>query len=73
MKTDDLIAIDVHTHAEVSCWNPFDNCGEEVDRPADQYFGANLRPTIEETIAHYRAPAAAGWACAATSCGYFCP
>ena len=20
-----LIAIDVHTHAEVSCWNPFDN------------------------------------------------
>ena len=44
-----------------------------VDRPADQYFDANLRPTIEETIAHYRAPAAAGWACAATSCGYFCP
>ena len=29
MKTDDLIAIDIHTHAEVSCWNPFDNYGEE--------------------------------------------
>lgn len=54
MKTADLIAIDVHTHAEVSCWNPFDNYGEEYDRAADKYFGSNRRPTIEETIAHYR-------------------
>ena len=54
MKTDELIAIDTHTHAEVSCWNPFDNYGEEYDRAADKYFGSNRRPTIEETIAHYR-------------------
>ena len=33
-----LIAIDIHTHAEVSCWNPFDNYGEEYDRAADKYF-----------------------------------
>ena len=54
MKTDELIAIDIHTHAEVSCWNPFDNYGEEYDRAADKYFGSNRRPTIDETVAYYR-------------------
>jgi uncharacterized protein len=38
----------------VSCWNPFDNYGEEYDRAADKYFGSNRRPTIDETIAYYR-------------------
>ena len=28
MDHENLIAIDIHTHAEVSCWNPFDNYGE---------------------------------------------
>jgi hypothetical protein len=50
----DLIAIDVHTHAEVSCWNPFDNYGEEFDRAADRYFKSSRRPTIEESVAYYR-------------------
>ena len=54
MNTADLIAIDVHTHAEVSCWNPFDSYGEEFDRAADKYFRSNRRPTIAETVAHYR-------------------
>ena len=54
MKTDDLIAIDIHTHAEVSCRNPFDNYGEEYDRAADKYFGSDRRPTIDETVAYYR-------------------
>src|SRR5512143_1651940 len=54
MKTDELIAIDIHTHAEVSCWNPFDNYGEEYDRAADKYFGSDRRPTIAETVAYYR-------------------
>ena len=54
MKHQDLIAIDIHTHAEVSCWNPFDNYGEEYDRAADKYFGSDRRPTIEETVAYYR-------------------
>ena len=54
MNPDDLIAIDVHTHAEVSCWNPFDNYGEEYDRAADRYFRSARRPTIEETLAYYR-------------------
>jgi len=50
----DLIAIDIHTHAEVSCWNPFDAYGEEYDRAADKYFRSSRRPTIAETIAYYR-------------------
>ena len=54
MNPDSLIAIDTHTHAEVSCWNPFDNYGEEYDRAADKYFRSNRRPTIDETIAYYR-------------------
>src|SRR5512143_3011769 len=54
MKTDELIAIDIHTHAEVSCWNPFDNYGEEYDRAADKYFGSDRRPTIDESVAYYR-------------------
>jgi uncharacterized protein len=54
MNTDELIAIDVHTHAEVSCWNPFDAYGEEYDRAADKYFRSSRRPTIAESIAHYR-------------------
>jgi uncharacterized protein len=54
MQPDSLIAIDFHTHAEVSCWNPFDNYGEEFDRAADKYFRSSRRPTIEESIAYYR-------------------
>jgi len=54
MDIDKLVAIDTHTHAEVSCWNPFDNYGEEYDRAADKYFRSNRRPTIDESIAYYR-------------------
>src|SRR5690606_14580266 len=54
MNHQNLIAIDIHTHAEVSCWNPFDNYGEEYDRAADKYFRSNRRPTIAESIAYYR-------------------
>jgi len=49
-----LIAIDTHTHAEISCWNPFDNYGEEYDRAADKYFRSGRRPTIQESIDYYR-------------------
>ncbi|HSN32509.1 MAG TPA: amidohydrolase family protein [Ideonella sp.] len=54
MNPSELIAIDIHTHAEVSCWNPFDAYGEEYDRAADKYFRSNRRPTIAESVAHYR-------------------
>jgi predicted TIM-barrel fold metal-dependent hydrolase len=54
MNTDELIAIDFHVHAEVSCCAPPDAFGEEYDRAADKYFGSDRRPTIAETVAHYR-------------------
>jgi predicted TIM-barrel fold metal-dependent hydrolase len=54
MDYQNLIAIDTHTHAEVSCWNPFDNYGEEYDRAADKYFRSSRRPTIQESIDYYR-------------------
>src|SRR4029450_7621400 len=55
MQPDQLVAIDTHTHLEVSCRNPFDNYGEEYDRAADKYFKSSRRPTMDETIAYYRA------------------
>jgi hypothetical protein len=54
MNTADLIAIDTHTHLEVSCRNPFDNYGEEYDRAADTYFRSSKRPTMDETSAYSR-------------------
>jgi hypothetical protein len=54
MKTDDLIAIDVHTHAEVSCRQPTDEVWQEYEDAASKYFKAGKRPTIPETIAYYR-------------------
>jgi hypothetical protein len=54
MNTADLIAIDTHTHLEVSCWNPFDSYGEEYDRAADKYFRSSKRPTMAEALAFYR-------------------
>ena len=54
MNHRDLIAIDIHTHAEVSCTTPFDHYGEEYDRAADKYFGSDRRPTILETVEYYR-------------------
>jgi uncharacterized protein len=54
MNLQALKAIDIHTHAEVSCWNPFDAYGEEYDRAADKYFRNSKRPTIAESVAYYR-------------------
>jgi uncharacterized protein len=50
----DLIAIDVHTHAEVSCRDPPDEYGKEFDDAAARYFKIDRRPTIAETIVYYR-------------------
>ena len=54
MNTKDLIAIDVHTHAEVSSCQPYDDFGKPFDDAASKYFKFDKRPTIEETIAYYR-------------------
>ena len=46
MKLDNLVAIDVHTHAEVSAtvWQPYDEA-------ATKHFKAGKRSTIAETVA----------------------
>ena len=54
MNPSELIAIDIHTHAEVSCRQPVDEYGHEYDKAADKYFKTEKRPTIPETIAYYR-------------------
>lgn len=54
MDTSELIAIDIHTHAQTSCRNPFDSYGEEFDRAAEKYFKFGTWLTIDETIAYYR-------------------
>ena len=51
-----LRAIDIHVHAEVSCHDPEDPIFGEFLDAATTYFKADRRrPTIPETVAHYRA------------------
>lgn len=54
MNPDNLIAIDVHTHAEVSCRQEPDEAWKPFEEAASKYFKAGKRPTIAETIAYYR-------------------
>ena len=54
MRTEELVAIDVHTHAEVSCRQPADEIWQEYEDAATGYFRADKRPTISETVAYYR-------------------
>jgi predicted TIM-barrel fold metal-dependent hydrolase len=50
----DLVAIDVHTHAEVSCRHEPDEVWKTFEDASAKYFKAGKRPTIPETIAYYR-------------------
>ena len=54
MNHSDLIAIDVHTHAEVSCRQAEDEYAEEFSRGMKKYFKSGQFPTIAETISYYR-------------------
>ena len=54
MKVQDLVAIDFHTHAEVSCRQEPDPMWTPYEDAAGKYFKVGKRPTIAETIAHYR-------------------
>jgi hypothetical protein len=49
----ELIAIDVHTHAEVSCRQPADEVWQPYEAAASKYFKADKRPTITQTVAYY--------------------
>jgi hypothetical protein len=54
MNLEKLSAIDVHTHAEVSCRQPVDEIWKKFEDAASEYFKAGKRPTIAETVAYYR-------------------
>lgn len=54
MKIDDLVAIDVHTHAEISCRQDIDAYWAPFDEAASKYFKVGKRPTIAETLKLYR-------------------
>jgi hypothetical protein len=49
-----ITAIDVHTHAEVSCRQPHDDYRPEFDEAFMKYFKVTRRPTIQETCDYYR-------------------
>ncbi|MER6384944.1 amidohydrolase family protein [Streptomyces sp. NPDC001250] len=54
MNVDELVAIDVHTHAEVSSRGQ-GSLSEELDTAAGTYFKAeHRRPTLPEIAAYYR-------------------
>lgn len=48
------MAIDVHTHAEVSCRQPHDDYRPEFDEAFAKFFKSTHRPTIQETCDYYR-------------------
>lgn len=55
MDVSKLTAIDIHVHAEVSCHDPEDPIfGEFLDASTTYFKADRRRPTIPETIAHYR-------------------
>ena len=54
MNLDELIAIDVHTHAEISCREPEDDSANEIEEPKKKYFKSGTPPTIQETCDYYR-------------------
>jgi uncharacterized protein len=54
MNIADLVAVDVHTHAEVSCRQPVDVMWEPYEEAASMYFKVGKRPTIAETLSYYR-------------------
>lgn len=59
MNIDDLIAIDIHTHAEEPCCGPRDDGYQAFQAGMAKYFrnpsGADgMLPTVQETAAYYR-------------------
>jgi uncharacterized protein len=54
ININEIVAIDVHTHAEVSCRQPHDDFRPEFDEAFAKYFKSTHRPTIQETADYYR-------------------
>lgn len=54
LNVEELVAIDVHTHANVSGRAPPDPCSVILDEAMGRYFKAGKPPTIPEVAQHYR-------------------
>ena len=54
LKLSELVAIDVHTHANVSQRQPRDPCSIQFDEAMAKYFKSRLPPTIPELAQYYR-------------------
>jgi len=58
VNTDELVAIDIHTHAEEPCCGPRDDGYDEFQAGMARYFknpvSHNHLPTVQETAAYYR-------------------
>jgi predicted TIM-barrel fold metal-dependent hydrolase len=54
LDLDRLVAIDVHTHANISGRQPRDPCGIILDEAMAKYFHSGKPPTIPEVAQHYR-------------------
>ncbi len=55
MNLDDLVAIDIHTHAEKSCRMPMEDEAKAMEEAKAKYFKLDLgQPSIPEIAAYYR-------------------
>jgi len=55
LKLDELVAIDVHTHANISSRVPRDPCSIIFDEAMAKHFKSAPHPTIPEAARYYRA------------------
>lgn len=46
MTWNDHIAIDIHTHAEVSCQRPLDPIQQEFDEAASKFFNTDVQRSL---------------------------
>ena len=54
LDLDDIVEIDIHTHAEVSGRQPRDPCSILFDEQMAKYFKSAARPGIAEVAQYYR-------------------
>src|SRR5262249_31603349 len=54
LNVEQLVAIDVHTHANISSRQPRDPCTVLFDEAMAKYFKSALPPTIPEVAQYYR-------------------
>src|SRR3569833_3290249 len=54
LKLDEILAIDIHTHANISQRQPRDPCSIIFDEAMAKYFKSAVPPTIPEVAQYYR-------------------